>query len=289
MKFGLHGINIGHYSAGELMAEVAQAMEGAGFESVWVAEHVVLPDSGFFIPGRTPFLDPLIALAHLATASKTLKLGTAVMLLPQHNPLVLAKGIASVDVLSGGRVIAGFGAGYLQPEFQALGASFKDRGARMDEYLEAMLAIWSQEKPEYHGRFVSFADVQAYPQPLQQPSPPIMLGGSADPALRRIIKYAHGWLGWGLSLKSAQQYIERLYQLQHEVERPERLGELEINVNLATMVTPEEVEELARLGVQRIILSLPRAQDRLHLSVSEHREIALRFVEEASKTLLQRG
>src|SRR5579884_3132934 len=192
MKFGLHGINFGSYSAGEVMTEVAQAAEGAGFESLWVAEHMVLPASGFRIPGRTPFLDPLVALTHLAAASKTLKLGTGVMILPQHNPLVLAKGFASVDALSGGRVIAGFGVGYLQQEFQALGASFEDRGARMDEYLEAMVAIWSQEKPEYHGRFVSFADVQAYPQPLQQPSPPIVLGGSADPALRRTIKYANG-------------------------------------------------------------------------------------------------
>jgi probable F420-dependent oxidoreductase len=289
MKFGLHGINIGCYGTGELMAEVAQTMEGAGFESLWVAEHVVLPDSGFFIPGRTPILDPLVALTYLATASRTLKLGTGIMILPQHNPLVLAKRMASLDVLSGGRVIAGFGVGYLQPEFQALGASFEDRGARMDEHLEAMLAIWSQEKPEYHGRFVSFADVQAYPRPLQQPSPPIVLGGFADPALRRTIRYAHGWLGWGLSLRKAQQHIARLHQLQQEVERPERLGELEISVNLATAVTPEEVEQLAQLGVQRIVLSLPRAEDILHLSVSEHREIALRFVEDVGEKLLLWG
>jgi probable F420-dependent oxidoreductase len=289
MKFGVHGINIGGYGASEVMTEVAQAAEEAGFESLWVAEHVVLPDSGFRIPGKTPFLDPLIALTHLATASKTLKLGTAVIILPQRNPLVLAKEFASLDVLSGGRVIAGFGAGYLQPEFQALGASFEDRGARMDEYLEAMLAIWSQEKPAYHGRFVSFANVQAYPRPLQQPSPSIALGGFADPALRRTVKYAHGWLGWGLNLESAQQRIARLHQLQQEIERPKRLGELEISVHLAKGVTPEEVEQLAQLGVQRIVLNLPDAEAISHLSASEHREIAVRFLEEASKTLLQRS
>lgn len=132
------------------------------------------------------------------------------------------------------------------------------------------------------------ACVQAYPRPLQQPSPPIVLGGgSADPALRRTIKYAHGWLGWGLNLKRSQQHIARLHQLRQEVERPERLGELEISVHFAAGVTAEEVEQLAQLGVQRIVLSLPRAEDRLHLSVSEHREIALRFVEDAGKTLLQ--
>jgi probable F420-dependent oxidoreductase len=288
MKFGVHGINIGHYGTGKVMADVAQAMEGAGFESLWVAEHVVLPDTGFRIPGRTPFLDPLVALTYLATASKTLKLGTGVIILPQHNPLVLAKAMASVDVLSEGRLLAGFGVGYLQPEFQALGASFEDRGARMDEYLEAMLAIWSQEKPEYHGRFASFADIQAYPRPLQQPSPPIVLGGSADLALRRTVKYAQGWLGWGLNLKRAQQLIERLRQLQQEVERPEQPGELEITVNFATEVKPEEVEQLAQLGVQRIVLSLPAADQRLHLSTSEHRDIALRFLEDASRTLLQK-
>ncbi len=140
MKFGLHGINIGPYSSPEIIVEVAQAAEAAGFDSIWTGDHIVLPEQGFSQPAETPLLDSLIALTYVAAATRTLKLATGVLILPQRNPLVLAKEIASLDVLSGGRVVVGFGVGYLQPEFQAVGASFEERGVRTDEYLEAMQA-----------------------------------------------------------------------------------------------------------------------------------------------------
>jgi probable F420-dependent oxidoreductase len=279
MKFGLHGINIGSYSSPELMTEVAQAAEAAGFDSVWTGEHTVLPERGWYMPAASLFLDSLVALTYLAATTSTLKLATGVLILPQHHPLVLAKAIASLDHLSGGRVLAGFGVGYLQPEFQALGVPFEDRGARTEEYLEAMLAIWSQDEPQYDGHYVSFKQVQAYPRPLQQPSPPIIFGGSALPALRRTLQYAHGWYGWSLNLEKIQQFITQFHQLEQEVTRPAQLGPLEISVHLRVSVTAALVEQLDALGVQRIVLSLPDPADK---------QTALRFIEQTSKTLFQR-
>jgi probable F420-dependent oxidoreductase len=231
------------------------------------------------MPAASLFLDSLVALTYVAASTSTLKLATGVLILPQHHPLVLAKAIASLDHLSGGRVLAGFGVGYLQPEFQALGVPFEDRGARTEEYLEAMLAIWSQDEPQYDGHYVSFKQVQAYPRPLQQPSPPIIFGGSALPALRRTLQYAHGWYGWSLNLEKIQQFITQFHQLEQEVTRPAHLGPLEISVHLRVSVTPALVEQLDALGVQRIVLSLPDPADK---------QTALRFIEQTSKTLFQR-
>ena len=136
MKLGLFGINFGPCADPAAAARVATAAEAAGFESVWTGEHVVLPDPQAPpspAPPETPMLDPAVALAHVAAHTRALRLGTGIVILPQRNPLVLAKELASVDVVSGGRLVFGLGAGYLKAEFDALGASFADRGARTSE------------------------------------------------------------------------------------------------------------------------------------------------------------
>ena len=280
MQFGLHSINIGPYSSPEIIREVARAAEAAGFDSIWTGDHIVLPEQGYSQSAVTPFLDSLIALTYVATVTSTLKLTTGVIILPLRNPLVLAKEIASLDVLSGGRVLAGFGVGYLQPEFQAVGATFEDRGTRTDEYLEAMQAIWSQEKPAYHGRFVSFEGVQAYPRPLQKPFPPIIIGGNSTPALRRAVKYAQGWFGLDLDLEDVPLMLSRLRQLEQEEARPVGLGPIEISLFQIRPVTPEHVERLKEFGVHRLVLNLPDPAEE---------ETALRFIEHTSKTLLPHG
>ena len=155
MKFGLFSINNFVCSEPEPMRRVAVAAEEAGFESVWTGEHVVLPDpqvppSPVAPEGR--MLDPAVALAFVAAHTTRLRLGTGIIILPQRNPLVLAKELASLDVLSGGRLIFGVGVGYLKPEFDALGIPMEDRARRSVEYIEAMRAIWSMPKPEYHGQ-----------------------------------------------------------------------------------------------------------------------------------------
>src|SRR5579872_5528420 len=195
MKFGLFAVNMYACSYPETAAQVAQLAEAAGFESLWAAEHVVLPDPRVPPSPMAPsdrILDPVVALTYLAAHTSRVRLGTGIIILPQRNPLVLAKELASLDELSKGRVICGIGVGYLEPEFRALGVSFTDRGARTDDYLAAMRAIWMQPIPAYQGRFVSFDGVQSHPQRTI----PVVVGGESPAAYRRAIQSAQGWYGF---------------------------------------------------------------------------------------------
>ena len=195
MKLGLFGINLGACARPDVAVRVAQAAEAAGFDSVWTGEHVVLPDPQAPpspAPPRTPFLDPLVALAHLAGHTRRLRLATGIVILPQRNPLVLAKEVASLDVLSGGRAVLGVGAGYLHQEFAALGVPFARRGERTDEYIDALRALWSQEKPAFAGRFAAFSGIDAQPRPVQRPGAPIVVGGTSPGALRRAVARGNG-------------------------------------------------------------------------------------------------
>src|SRR5207248_2811057 len=166
LKFGLTSVHAGANSYPEKMAHIAQVVESAGFDSVWAGGHPVLSETQSRIPPTLRMPDPVVALTFIAAHTRTIRLGTGIILLPQHNPLILAKQLASLDVLSGGRLIFGIGVGWSEHEYSALGISYHDRGARADEYLKAMQIIWSEDKPAYHGRFVSFEGVQAYPRPV---------------------------------------------------------------------------------------------------------------------------
>src|SRR5438876_3152022 len=163
LKFGLTSINGRATSYPEALVQLAQAAETAGFDSLWAGEHSVLAESSTRMLATTRLLNPIVALTYVAAHTRTVRLGTGVLLLPQHQPLILAKELATLDVLSGGRLIVGIGVGWAEAEYEALGISYHERGARADEYLAAMRAIWSDEKPAYHGRYVSFQGVQAYP------------------------------------------------------------------------------------------------------------------------------
>src|SRR5579859_6321708 len=168
MRLGLVHINMGPLSHPDAIVKAAQAAEAAGFDSVWAGEHIVLPDPQ--VPPspmrpQDPALDSLLALAWAAAHTAVIRLATGVVIVPQRNPVVLAKQVATLDVLSGGRVILGVGAGYLEPEFRAVGASFTERGAVTDEYLDAMTALWYDRHPAYHGRFADFAGIDAHPRP----------------------------------------------------------------------------------------------------------------------------
>ncbi len=196
LKFGLTSINAGATSYPETLIRIAQAAETAGFDSLWAGEHHVIATSSSTIPATSRYLNPVVALTFVAAHTRTIRLGTGILLLPQHQPLILAKELASLDVLSRGRLIVGIGVGWAEEEFEALGVPFRERGARTDEYLAAMRAIWSEEAPAYRGRYVSFQDVQAFPHPVQQPSPPIVVGGRAPGALRRTVEQANGWYGF---------------------------------------------------------------------------------------------
>ncbi len=261
MKFGLFSINAYACSEPETAARVARAAEAAGFDSVWGGEHVVLPDPRVPPSPMEPddaILDPVIALTFIAAHTRTIRLGTGIIILPQRNPLVLAKELASLDVLSGGRLMLGVGAGYLEPEFGALGIPFAHRGPRTVEFIQAMRAIWSEPRPAYHGRFVSFEGVQAYPRPVQQPHPPVIMGGRSPAAYRRSVEHAHGWYGYALDLDGTRAALDGLHRAAERHPRPAELGELEISVTPRMRIDRETAEQFAALGVHRLILLPPR-------------------------------
>lgn len=281
MKFGFFGINMNACSEPDTALRVAQAAEAAGFESLWTGEHVVLPDPQVApspLPPHYPILDPAIALSFLAAHTHTIKLGTGIIILPQRNPLVLAKELASLDVVSKGRLIFGVGVGYLKPEFDALGVSFEHKGARAIDYLQAMQAVWTQAQPTYAGRFVNFGGIQAKPQPVQRPLP-IVIGGHTKAAYERAVRHAHGWYGFALDVAATERCLAGLHEAAQTVERPAALGPLEISITPAARLTPELVDSYAAIGVQRLI-PFPRMKTAEEL---------LDFVEETGRLLATVG
>src|SRR2546429_1436660 len=205
MKFGLRYASLGRYASGPAAVELAQAAEAAGFDSIWTVEHVVVPhgyqsrypysETGRMGSGLEdlPIPDPLIWLAYIASATRTLKLGTAILILPQRNPVVTAKAVATLDHLAGGRrVLLGIGVGWLAEEFATLGVPFEDRGPRTDEYVAAMRALWSQERASFAGRFVSFREVFCRPRPADGRIP-IVVGGDTRAAARRAGRLGDGY------------------------------------------------------------------------------------------------
>lgn len=261
LKFGLTGINRGATNSPDALINLAQAAEASGFDSLWAGEHIILPESSTYIPPTQPYLNPLLTLTYVAAHTRTIRLGTGVLLLPQHQPLILAKELATLDVLSGGRLIMGIGVGWSEEEYEALGVPFHERGARADEYLAAMRAIWSEEKPAYHGKYVSFQGVQAYPHPVQQPTPPIITGGVAPAVIRRTIEQANGWYGFALDLDETAVVLAQLREASARYHRPASLGELEISIAPRIPIDKDTARRFAELGVHRLILISPRDQD----------------------------
>jgi probable F420-dependent oxidoreductase len=259
VKFGLIHLNVGVCSYPEGTAQIARLAETAGFESLWAGEHVVLPDPQVPPSPAAPderILDPVITLTYLAAHTRQIQLGTGILILPQRHPLVLAKELASLDELCGGRLIVGIGAGYLEPEFRALGVPYTTRGARTDDYLAAMRAIWTQSQPVYHGRFLSFEHIQAHPQP--QRMLPIVVGGQSAPAYRRVVQFGTGWYGWTLDLDATRRALSALRQALQRYDRPEELGKLDISVTPPRgAVTLEQAKRYADLGVDRLIINPP--------------------------------
>ena len=263
MKFGLFGINNGPCAFPKCAAAVARAAEEAGFESVWTGEHVILPDPQAPpspVPANYPMLDPAIALAFVAAHTTKIRLGTGIIILPQRNPVVLAKELASTDVLSNGRLIFGIGVGYLKPEFDAIGAPFDHKGARSEEWLAAMIALWSMPKPEFSGRWVKFKGVNAMPRPVQQPHPEIVFGGHTMEAYSRAARLAKGWYGFAQDLDGTAKCVEGLKAACKAAGRRFEDVEVSITPNARVKVDRDTAKRYADLGVSRLIL-LQRGAD----------------------------
>ena len=259
VKLGLFNINMGANASPERIAGVARTAETLGFESLWAGEHIVLPDPQAPpspMAPQDPCIDALLALTWAAAATSSIRLATGIVILPQRNPLVLAKEVASLDVLSGGRLTLGVGVGYLRPEFAAIGANYDDRGAVTDDFLAAMASLWYDEHPEHHGPFSDFAGIDAHPRPVQQPIP-IVIGGHSAPAYRRAVARGQGWYGFAQKPEDTAVSIEGLRRAAEQVDRGEHLGELEISVTPRVPLTDETVTAFAELGVHRLV-PMPR-------------------------------
>ncbi len=262
VKLGLFSINMGARSTPGGLVAAAQAAEAAGIESLWAGEHVVLPDPQ--VPPspmapQDPALDPLVALTYAAAVTSSIRLATGIVIMPQRNPVVLAKQIASLDVVAGGRFTFGIGVGYLEPEFRAIGADFEHRGEVTDEFLDAMEHLWYDERPAYRGRFVSFEGVDAHPRPAQRPIP-VVVGGHTTAAYRRAVHRGHGWYGFAMTPEGAGDSLAGLRTAGEQVERAAQLGELEITVTPRGRLTPEMATAFAELGVHRLVV-IPNPKD----------------------------
>jgi len=249
---------------GDDALEICRRAEAGGFESVWGGEHVVLPStiesrypytSDGKIPAQpdTPIPDPLIWLAFAAAAAPRLRLGTCILIVPQRNPIVLAKELATLDRISGGRVELGLGVGWLKEEFDALGVEWDRRGARNDEYIAAMQALWAGPHAEFHGEFVDFPPVTCSPRPVQSKIP-IIVGGDTDVAIRRAVRLADGYFPGEGDAERMRGLVQRLHRAAEGAGRdPRSIG---INAMFGQyMGEPERgVEVMAELEVDRVMV-----------------------------------
>lgn len=238
------------------MARVATEAEAAGYESVWTGEHIVLPDPQAPpspAAPETPMVDTAASLAYLAGLTSTIRLGTGIIILPQRRPAVLAKSLASVDHLSGGRLIFGLGVGYLDPEMEACGTPMAGRGERADEYLAAMRTLWGGDAVSFTGKHVEFHGVTANPKPVQA-TIPVVVGGNSDRAARRAVESGHGWYGFMRDPETTRADLDRLRAAADRYERPSGLGRLEISITPARRLGPGDLEAYTELGVDRLIL-----------------------------------
>jgi len=255
MKFGLFGMNMQPCVTPEAIATVARAAEEAGFESFWGGEHLALADPrtpASPMPASIAFVDLCVTMAFAAAHTTKLRFGTGIMILPLRNPVVLAKQLASVDVLSGGRLLFGVGIGNLEFEFAAVGMPFDHKGQRAEEAIAAMRALWSMERAEFYGRFFAFSGVRAEPRPIQHPYPPLIFGGKTSYAFSRTARLGDGWYGYGLDLEATANCIAGLRAACDKHRRD--FEAIEVSVTPKGELDADVARRYAELGVRRLIL-----------------------------------
>jgi probable F420-dependent oxidoreductase len=241
--------------------------EELGLESAWIGEHLIMPvnytspypytpDGRFPAPLDVPFHDPMLALAYAAALTSKIKLATGIFVVPLRNPVTTAKSVASLDVLSNGRVIFGIGIGWFAEEFAAAGADFKDRARRTREYIELMKALWTQENPTYESKSFSVKDVRFSPKPVQKPHPPIVVGGTSEFAIKRAVRYGDGWYAVARSMDEARKLVAQLREQERAANRT-RPVEITLSLRHGSPLTVAEVRQLAELGVERTLVGLP--------------------------------
>ena len=272
MKFGIVPINLQEFTNPEVVIPFVQRAEALGYESVWTAEHVIIPMNYTSVypynpSGKVPFatdaaiIDPLVALTFIASATTRLRLGTGVNILPQMNPLYLAKWASSLDHLSRGRLMLGVGIGWLREEFEAIGAPFAHRGKRADEYLQALKAVWSGEEVNYQGEFVRWQGFKMRPRPAQPGGVPLVIGGVSPSAIRRTARYGDGWYVIG---KDLDEYRTHMHALTEECARQGR-NPRDLEITAYWNYYREGLESLAvyeELGVHRLLINIHALRER---------------------------
>jgi probable F420-dependent oxidoreductase len=248
----------------EQLVPIAEVAEEVGLESVWMPEHLVFPASVRSrypyaedgtppsIRPETPLLDPLIVLAQVAARTSRLRLGTNVYVLPLRHPIAVARMATTLDVLSGGRFSFGVGAGWLEEEFEAVGADFSRRGALVRESVRAMKALWTEEEPTFRGRTWSFGPVRFEPKPVQKPHPPILVGGESEAALRRAAAVGDGWYG---VRHTPESVVPQVARLRAELAAAGRAG-ASFEVTVSTSAAALDRDALRRFedaGVDRVV------------------------------------
>lgn len=263
MKFGTFITSVNP----DRIAAHVRAAEDLGYESAWVGEHLIMPtvskskypyspDGRFPAPLDVPFHDPMLALTYAAALTSKIRLATGIFVVPLRNAIATAKSIASLDVLSRGRVIFGVGVGWWAEEFAKVGASFDDRALRTREYLELMKELWTSDEPVYRGKTIVVEGVRFYPKPVQKPHPPIVVGGTSELAFKRTVRYGDGWYGVAKTLEEARAQIARLRELERAANRTQPV-EITLSLRTGHPTTLDEARRLGEIGVDRALVGMP--------------------------------
>ncbi len=272
MKIGLLTAGLGQAAHPRTLRTIAEHAERLGFGTIWAPEHVVLfdryteskypysQDGAFAAPSTIDWMDPFVALTYVAARTSKIRLATGICLVPEHNPLVLAKVIASLDYLSGGRFALGVGIGWSAEEFKALCIPFARRAQRTREYINVMRKLWGEETTTFHGEFVNFDAARSFPKPVQGARVPIIFGGESTPALKRAAEYGTGWFGFNLTPEGAAAKVDQLKGFMRE--RGRAPGEVEIIISPYTLkVAPTSLNAYHAAGVSEIVQLLPIPDD----------------------------
>lgn len=262
MRVGLHALGIGAGADPDVISTTAIEAERHGFATLWSGEHVVMVDDGeshypyaddgkIAVPAVADWLDPMITLSFAAAATTTIKLATGILLLPEHNPVIVAKQVASLDRLSHGRLVLGVGIGWSAEEFQALGVPFERRGQRTASYVAAMRTLWTHDVASFESEFVSFSSIRVNPKPVQA-TLPVIVGGNSDSALRRVAAWGDGW--YGFNLDGVDAVADRLRTLRTMcAHRGRDARELDLAVALRSP-TRSDRDRLVELGVSELVI-----------------------------------
>jgi probable F420-dependent oxidoreductase len=282
MKVGLFAVVSGRTRGMAVMKALAQTAERAGFSTLWAPEHVVLLDSyasrypyrddgTLPAPADAPIPDPFLTLCTMASVTRTIRLATGICLVPEHNPLVLAKVVATLDSLSEGRVVLGVGVGWLEEEFRALGIPWERRAHRTREYIEAMRRLWGDSLSSYQGEFVNFENVRSFPKPVRGANLPVFFGGESAPALRRVAEYGNGWCGFNLDPAEAADKVRRIEALLKSGGR--KRADVELAVSPYTKpIAPDDLARYRDAGVDEVVivnLRAPRSPEEAEKSVED--------------------